>query len=312
MSNSWPTYDDPNNPAEVEAKFWALVTSAAGLSLAKRNAIWSEALTLMQGMIVKNYKSIKNRPDLYGKLQRFYKLAGVSKGDMGDTEREAVYLAALQAGEGVLVPFGFHAGMEKLRADMSATEVARRNVSQAEIADLSAILDRLAKMLPWKGVRVEIDSAIVADEDANTWWDGANRKLVFCLQHARMVRKNLTDLGVYSTLVGQIIAPMLTPPHAITDIVSALVLTAEIGKQLGAKDVNYAPAPERRNPPGIYRGAAAKVLQAVWNESRTLDELRDIAPGADLERMFQMFATDGQDYEWKVVSNGSLFTVIVA
>lgn len=293
-------------------KFWQTVESAAGKPLGLRVKVWPDALTQLRGLMVANFREIQTRPDLHGRLARFDKLANVVKGAMSETEREAVYLAALQAGESVLAPFGFPVGMERLRADLSAHEAERRTVSKTEVDELQMMLAKLASMLPWRNVVIIVDSNLADEEEMNTYWDGKKRILTFCLEHARIVRKNLSEYGIYTTLVGQVLAPMLSGPHPITDTFAALVLTAELGKKLGAVDPPLKLVQNRREPPDIYRGEAARILAALWNQPRTQAELSELAPNTNVTRVLRMLAADGPSNKWRLVSSGSFHSVIVA
>lgn len=288
--------------------FRAKLDEAAGATLAKRLAVWPTALTLMQAMLVKNARLIQQRDELHGKVARFQKLKGLLGGTMTEPERDTMYLAAFELGEAILAPFGFDAGVVELRNQISVRETTRRNLDQQEIAQFRTVCTKLAGMLPWS-VQIKVNLDTLGDEDANTFWDGNSRTLTYSVEHMRTVIKNLQEQGVYITLVGQVLAAMMAGTKPVADILSVLIVTAQLGVALGAKDT-FLDRVGQRVPPDVYRGDARKLLCACWNEPQTVANLRALAPGADIERIFNMFCADAQEHKWKVVCNGPFLTVI--
>lgn len=297
-------------PTDNAGAFKEKLDEAVGLTISKRLAIWPQALTLLQALLVQHMKDIQQRDELHGKLERFHRIKKMVNGSMTEGERDTMYLAMFELGEAILAPFGFDAGIPALRNQISVQEVSRRIVDDAEAREFKDICAKLSKMFPWP-VTLTVAMDTVGDDKAETYWDGRTRTLTYSVDHMRMVRKNLNEQGVYITLVGQVLAAMMTGPKPVTDMLSALVLTAQLGIALGARDT-FLDRSTRREPPDIYRGAADTLLRAVWNQAKTVAELAAIAPGADLQRIFQMFSADAATFKWKVVSNGPFLSIIAA
>lgn len=296
---------------EDEAKkFWDLLRKAADQRLTDRLKVWPKALECLEVAIVRVAAHVRKRPDLQASLLRFNKLSGLVEQQRELAEKEATYLAAFQAAESVLSPFGFTAGVEQYRATLSEREARRHNLSDEERRALSDLLASLASLLPWK-VYLTYDADTLGDEDANTFWRADDQLLLLSVEHARQLRRNVAEHGMFSALVASLLPALLTPPQPLVDVQTALVFVSELAKRLGATDVPlaaYAPP----TPPDFYRGRAQAIFQKLWQGALTWEEIVAMAQGLDVQRLLACFQTDGKQHNWQVTHNGVFYRIVAA
>ncbi len=260
----------------------------------KRLMDWPDVLKLFTVAIVQNRAELSKHAELAGKTTKAMKLAGMAREGVYATsgEAESAYMGACRAAEALLVPFGFEPIMVTIGQYIMARDSEAQQAAARVSKTMGHVFEKMGKLLPWRPT-IQI---LPEEEPTVSGWDGTGKILYLTIVDADRVLKNMSTMGMYTVLCGQIIPMMCTGPKPIAAIQEVLSFTALLGIQLGAvtERVDVKPAPI----PDIYRGKAKVIFELLRATPQSLPALTSVT--AEALRILHMINTDGSTYGWRL------------